>query len=43
MTIKDLKEFEGMYFIGNIFEVDGTGWVDKEKAERILEILNNEL
>lgn len=43
MTVNDLKEFEGMYFIGNIFEIDGTGWVDKAKAERILELLKNEL
>ena len=36
MVKTDLKQFEGMYYIGDIADVDGDGWVDEETAELIL-------
>ena len=30
MVKTDLKQFEGMYYIGDIVDVDGDGWVDEE-------------
>jgi len=36
MLKTDLKQFEGMYYIGDIVDVDGDGWVDEETAELIL-------
>ena len=29
MVKTDLKQFEGMYYIGDIVDVDGDGWVDE--------------
>tara|TARA_B100000900_G_C20368569_1_gene629407 strand:- start:33 stop:170 length:138 start_codon:yes stop_codon:yes gene_type:complete len=36
MTKSELKEYEGMYYIGDIVDTDGDGWVDEETAELIL-------
>jgi hypothetical protein len=36
MVKADLKQFEDMYYIGDIVDVDGDGWVDEETAELIL-------
>ena len=36
MTKTELKEREGMYYIGDIVDIDGDGWVDEETAELIL-------
>ena len=36
MTKSELKEREGMYYIGDIVDIDGDGWVDEETAELIL-------
>ena len=36
MTKSELKEREGMYYIGYIVDIDGDGWVDEETAELIL-------
>ena len=36
MTKKELKERDGMYYIGDIVDIDGDGWVDEEPAELIL-------
>ncbi len=36
MTKSDLKQKEGMYYIGDIVDMDGDGWVDEETAELIL-------
>lgn len=41
MTLKDLKEIDGLFFVGEIADVDGSPWVDQETAELILEELNN--
>ena len=36
MTKTELKERDGMYYIGDIVDIDGDGWVDEESAELIL-------
>ena len=36
MTKTELKERDGMYYIGDIVDIDGNGWVDEETAELIL-------
>ena len=36
MTKTELKERDGMYYIGDIVDIDGDGWVDEEAAELIL-------
>ena len=36
MTINDLKQHEGMVYIGDIVDMDGDGWTDMETAELIL-------
>jgi hypothetical protein len=36
MTKTDLKQFEGMYYVGHIVDMDGSGYVDEETAELIL-------
>ena len=36
MSKTELKERDGMYYIGDIVDIDGDGWVDEETAELIL-------
>ena len=36
MTKTELKERDCMYYIGDIVDIDGDGWVDEETAELIL-------
>ena len=36
MTKTELKERDGMYYIGDIVDIDGDGWVVEETAELIL-------
>ena len=36
MSKSDLKQYEGMNYIGDIVDIDGDGWVDEETAELIL-------
>ena len=36
MTKTELKERDGMYYIGDIVDIDGDGWVDEETTELIL-------
>jgi hypothetical protein len=36
MTIKDLNEIDGLFFVGEIADVDGSPWVNQETAELCL-------
>lgn len=36
LTLLDLEFYDEMYYIGDIMEDDGDGWVDQETAELIL-------
>jgi len=41
MTLKDLQEIDGLFFVGELADVDGSPWVDQETAELILLEINN--
>ena len=43
IKLKDLREHEGMYYIADIVDVDGSGWVDKEMALQTIEMINAEV
>jgi len=40
IQLSDLYEFDGLYYIGDIADVDGSPWVDMETAELILYEVN---
>jgi len=40
IELKDLKEVDGLYFVGHIVDVDGDGWVTEAEALSILEAYN---
>lgn len=41
MKLKDLKEIDGLFYVGHITDVDGSPWVDQETAELCLQEYNN--
>ena len=41
MNKKDFKCVDGLYYIGNLLDVDGNPWVDEEQLEFIIEEINN--
>ena len=43
IKLKDLREHGGMYYIADIVDVDGSGWVDKEMALQTIEMINAEV
>lgn len=40
VTLEDLMEMDGMYYVGDLIDMDGSGWVTKEEANKILEEIN---
>jgi hypothetical protein len=40
VTLKDLMEYDGLYFIGNIIDADGEDWVRESEALEVLKIVN---
>ena len=43
MNVNDLMNMNDMYYVGNIIDVDGDGWVSKAEAQSILdELMGNE-
>jgi hypothetical protein len=40
LKLNDLMEMDGLYYVGDIVELDGSGWVDKNMAQQILDQLN---
>jgi hypothetical protein len=40
ITINDLMELDGMYYVGNLVDMDGSGWVSKEVALDLIYNLN---
>lgn len=40
MKLSDLKEKDGMYYIGDLVDLDGSPWVTKEYALNILDGVN---
>ena len=39
MNVNDLMNMNDMYYVGNIIDVDGNGWVSKSEAQAILDEL----
>jgi hypothetical protein len=39
MNVNDLMNMNDMYYVGNIIDVDGDGWVTKQEAQAILDEL----
>jgi hypothetical protein len=37
MNVNDLMNMNDMYYVGNIVDVDGNGWVSKAEAQMILD------
>jgi len=40
LTLKDLEEYDSMYYIGHLIDHDGDGWVFEEDALKALDIIN---
>lgn len=36
LTLQDLECYDEMYYVGDILDVDGDGWVNQETAELVL-------
>jgi hypothetical protein len=36
MNVNDLMNMNDMYYVGNLVDVDGNGWVNKAEAQQIL-------
>ena len=43
MNKQDFKCLDGLYYIGNILDIDGNPWVDEEQLELIIEEINNKV
>ena len=41
MNKAELKQQDGMYYVGHLIDIDGSGYVDEETAELILLEYNN--
>ena len=39
MNVNDLMNMNDMYYVGNIIDMDGDGWVTKAEAQSILDEL----
>jgi hypothetical protein len=39
MNVNDLMNMNDMYYVGNLVDVDGNGWVSKAEAQSILDEL----
>jgi hypothetical protein len=43
MNVNELMNMNDMYYVGNIVDVDGNGWVTKAEAQMILdEVMGND-
>jgi len=39
MNVNELMNMNDMYYVGNLVDVDGNGWVNKQEAQQILDEL----
>jgi hypothetical protein len=39
MNVNELMNMNDMYYVGNLVDVDGDGWVSKQEAQSILDEL----
>jgi hypothetical protein len=43
MNVNDLMNMNDMYYVGNLIDTDGNGWVTKSEAQAILdELMGND-
>jgi hypothetical protein len=42
IKLKDLRKQDGLYYIADIVDIDGSGWVDKDMALQTIDMLNSE-
>jgi hypothetical protein len=42
MNVNELMNMNDMYYVGNIVDVDGDGWVDKATAQAIIDQINQD-
>ena len=40
IRLSDLMECDGMYYVGDLVDMDGSNWVDKNMAQQLLDQLN---
>jgi len=43
MKLSDLRQVDGLYYIGDIVDVDGSPWVEKNFAVQTLDLINAEM
>jgi len=43
MKLSDLKEKDGLYYIGDIVDIDRSPWVEKNFAIQTLDMINAEM
>jgi hypothetical protein len=41
IDVNTLMNMNDMYYVGNLVDVDGSGWVSKAEAQMILDEINN--
>ncbi len=42
IKLKDLRKQDGLYYIADIVDIDGSGWVDKDMSLQTIDMLNAE-
>ena len=40
IQLSDLNHYDDMYYVGDLVDMDGNNWVNKETAQQILDQLN---
>lgn len=43
LTANELPTIDGMHYVGHLVDMDGSGWVTREMAQQILDLINAEL
>ncbi len=43
IKLEDLTERDGLYYVGQIADIDGDGWVTEEEALSIIKSINKDL
>ena len=42
ITLNDFMENDGLYYVADVMDVDGSGWVDKTTALAIIDQINKD-
>lgn len=43
IKLKDLRKQDGLYYIGDLVDIEGSPWVSKEFALQTIEMINAEI